>query len=135
MGRVVMGRAAKGWAAKGWAGTGWVRMSWVGTGQAKIGRLRTGRSGTGRSRKKLQRTLLLSTGFQIVIILMEIFSSRMNPHNSEILSAMIFNCIKMAASISVNLTIAYEIRVGYRFIESGLQTSSGGKLKQDLTIG
>jgi hypothetical protein len=65
MGRLVMARAAKGPAAIGWVGTGRARMSRVGTGQAKIGRLGTGRSGTGRLRKKLQRTLLFLTGFNI----------------------------------------------------------------------
>jgi hypothetical protein len=72
---VVMGRAAKGWATMGrvgtgratmgQAGTGRVRMSQVGTGRAKMGWLDTGWSGTGRLQKKLQRTLLLLTGFML----------------------------------------------------------------------
>ena len=63
-----MGRAAKGRAAMGQAGTGRARMGQVGTGWAKMGRLGTGRSGTGRSQQKLQRTFLLLTGLEFVLI-------------------------------------------------------------------
>jgi hypothetical protein len=62
-----MGWAAKGWVAMGQAGTSRARMGQVGTGRAKMGRLGTGRSETGRSQKKLQRTSLLLTGYQLII--------------------------------------------------------------------
>ena len=65
-----MGRAAKGRAAMGQAGTGRARMGQVGTGRAKMGR-----SGTGRLRKKLQRTLLLLTGYFLLFMIFDNLTS------------------------------------------------------------